>query len=871
MLHSLLTASSERLNNLRPPHSPTTLHFRGVSFDVVNPHQSLSLETKAFETPAEIDGLLDDYFHSTESTTQQIDEALEEMFPSQDSPSSSDGTKRPRALYTDAETARSQILRLASGDDARQFTSVTGMPLIDSDQPDTGDEQEGSVHSHCHFSNPFDLHLSAGIDEPSFDHIDHMVASGHAAHVIDEDDDLRPAPLALGDRDSSDAVQQRQADDQGESADAETAQSEDESARSYSKLLDGYNYARPGSDVAHSRSPPSSIEHIRGTKDEAAEVPYIRRAPSSRPMGDLWPWASPPRTSGASTYAVQASQTGRSLPRSDHEAIALSLTPRLGQLPGPPPSRRAATPPVRVQASTLAENTEIPSSHQTYGSTGKLLDISPHTELPRRDGQQFTRFPQAYDHTQTPSGHPRESTNIETQLPNLADDWFNPTGGANVSARDSIASSGVSDMTDSAIWEEVDITDHERDPISLLGEEGPGSHPTTTDAYYTRQSVAGDEDVARIVALIKKKLMANSASGQDSTAGGTQRQRDADELRDLRFSRPIAFQTAQEIIAAEYPNMSTPRHAIGESYMTPPTTMIPTRHLANFAPQNSYEHIILASQRMTSISSLHSAMTNPPAVYNQGLRFSPSQNTFATVRDTPSPLLRPQATVAWDPLGPGHHNPARDPDAIELVVAPAGRRGGTRVTSQTQLRPLRATAPGLPPPVLPTAGCARGWRPLVHSAACPADCGHALLDPRLVRAEPRLLQEQREISDAALHQPPADRSSQGVWVLTLFKFPSSSVDQDRCCYQNWHRWFPELPLGGSFLTPSICSDRHSLGAFGKRLTDFHPARTYVEWVISSSGSVVVALTLFEFCTRRGRRTGAVSLYPVSVSAATAFS
>ncbi|KAK6400771.1 hypothetical protein LTR95_019269, partial [Oleoguttula sp. CCFEE 5521] len=51
--------------------SPTRaqVHYRGASFDVVNPHASLLLGPSDFETPGEIDGLLEDYFQQSSMTT----------------------------------------------------------------------------------------------------------------------------------------------------------------------------------------------------------------------------------------------------------------------------------------------------------------------------------------------------------------------------------------------------------------------------------------------------------------------------------------------------------------------------------------------------------------------------------------------------------------------------------------------------------------------------------------------------------------------------------------------------------------------------------------------------------------------------------
>jgi hypothetical protein len=106
-----LICSLGHLGEATPPTTPTTLHYRGVSFDVVNPHASLLLGYSDIETPAEIDGLLDDYFNrSTQSIAMPYDDHTGEKSASQHSLQTSSSNGRQRILYGDADSARRNIM-----------------------------------------------------------------------------------------------------------------------------------------------------------------------------------------------------------------------------------------------------------------------------------------------------------------------------------------------------------------------------------------------------------------------------------------------------------------------------------------------------------------------------------------------------------------------------------------------------------------------------------------------------------------------------------------------------------------------------------------------------------------------------------------
>lgn len=117
--HALLNnVSAGQYGEPTPPTSPATLHYKGASFDVVNPHESLILGSSEIETPAEIDGLLDDYFHSTYDLGTMIpyDDITGEMNTSQQSlPTANSSNGRQRRVYDDADSARRAIMGLEDG------------------------------------------------------------------------------------------------------------------------------------------------------------------------------------------------------------------------------------------------------------------------------------------------------------------------------------------------------------------------------------------------------------------------------------------------------------------------------------------------------------------------------------------------------------------------------------------------------------------------------------------------------------------------------------------------------------------------------------------------------------------------------------
>ncbi|KAI7099570.1 hypothetical protein KC352_g38181, partial [Hortaea werneckii] len=172
------------------PATSPTIHYKGASFEVVNPHASLLLDTHSLEEPAEIDGLLDNYLDdSDDSILMAYDNVTGEHFSSQMSlPSSSEGSRR-RMLYTNPEDARRNIMHLPSAPSSppedtptrSQQAVESGRPFL-AFQPSTADlshqaaqqswvqpspterppsvERASSSSGTSTRSNPFDLHVS---------------------------------------------------------------------------------------------------------------------------------------------------------------------------------------------------------------------------------------------------------------------------------------------------------------------------------------------------------------------------------------------------------------------------------------------------------------------------------------------------------------------------------------------------------------------------------------------------------------------------------------------------------------------------------------------------------------------------------------
>ncbi|KAL9092568.1 MAG: hypothetical protein Q9165_004372 [Trypethelium subeluteriae] len=124
--------------------TPTTLHFRGVSFDVVNPHNSLNLHN--IETPADRDADLSDYFetrsepadifrnHKRNNPSNRTMDSRQTFLTANEnnSPNTGHESRRlptpPRAVYNDLTSAHHAITS-RSGFSTTERSSRLELPL----------------------------------------------------------------------------------------------------------------------------------------------------------------------------------------------------------------------------------------------------------------------------------------------------------------------------------------------------------------------------------------------------------------------------------------------------------------------------------------------------------------------------------------------------------------------------------------------------------------------------------------------------------------------------------------------------------------------------------------------------------------------
>ncbi|KAF2233853.1 hypothetical protein EV356DRAFT_189587 [Viridothelium virens] len=124
--------------------TPTTLHFRGVSFDVVNPHNSLNLHN--IETPADRDADISDYFetrsepadifrnHKRNNPSNRTMESRQTFLTANEnnSPNSGHESRRlmtpPRAVYNDL-TAAHHAITSRNGFPTSERSSRLELPL----------------------------------------------------------------------------------------------------------------------------------------------------------------------------------------------------------------------------------------------------------------------------------------------------------------------------------------------------------------------------------------------------------------------------------------------------------------------------------------------------------------------------------------------------------------------------------------------------------------------------------------------------------------------------------------------------------------------------------------------------------------------
>ncbi|KAK0785231.1 hypothetical protein LTR02_000373 [Friedmanniomyces endolithicus] len=392
-----------------PPTSPATLHYRGASFDLVNPHASLLLGKNEIETPAEIDGLLDDYFTShTEMSSNGGQESSHSLGNSQD------GSKRGRLLYADAESARRTIMRLPSAPltetrplqesplAGKSHASTQGPAAMASiEEPVSSDTQHAheettalssaqrvsSAYASSLHSDPFDLYLSDDEEGSQRNNIDSIVRPRPRETTGVYDQAQMDGDAAAWEEDS-DLTEHEPTE-----AEAEAYWHEREST--IGNIVDAYDHtAYPSQDDA---SYGQSIEHGRDRDLEEG-------------MGNMSTDDQQQSAYGTRQYQYQYARHS-------------------------PPGLPVPQPPGNLLF--YYDCSDLPTSEQTYGATGELLQVTPPnnagygSSYPHPGTETYTSMPQDDRYTYDP--YPMAPYNEDHDLdypPILSSDYqksYDPT------------------------------------------------------------------------------------------------------------------------------------------------------------------------------------------------------------------------------------------------------------------------------------------------------------------------------------------------------------------------------------------------------------------------------------------------------------
>ncbi|KAK1823997.1 hypothetical protein LTR12_001530 [Friedmanniomyces endolithicus] len=356
-----------------PPTSPATLHYRGASFDLVNPHASLLLGKNQIETPAEIDGLLDDYFTShTEMASNAGQESSHSLGNSQD------GSKRGRLLYADAESARRTIMRLPSAPltetrplqesplAGKSHASTQGPAAMASiEEPVSSDTQRAheepsalsssaqrvsSAYASSLHSDPFDLYLSDDDEGPQRNNIDSIVLPRPRETTGVYDQAQMDGNAAAWEEDSG------LTEHEPTEAEAEAYCHEREST--IGNIVDAYDHtAYPAQDDA----------------SYGQAIEYGRNRDLEEGMGNMSTDDQQQSAYGTTQYQYQYAR---------HSPPGLPVPPLPGNLP------------------FYYDCTDLPTSEQTYGATGELLEVTPPnnagygSSYPYPGAETYTSMPQ---------------------------------------------------------------------------------------------------------------------------------------------------------------------------------------------------------------------------------------------------------------------------------------------------------------------------------------------------------------------------------------------------------------------------------------------------------------------------------------------
>ncbi|KAK5109400.1 hypothetical protein LTR62_007066 [Meristemomyces frigidus] len=413
-----------------PPSSPATVYYKGASFDLVNPHASLLLGKHKIETPAEIDGLLDDYFYEADMPYNHI--TGEYSSPTLDQELNS--SRRGRTLFTDTDSARRAIMRMPSlpMDMTRQAEQESPLARQTAKQPmmrgqpnigegifhptpplpsgvasdqlefifpdplarplspvpgDDSDEYEGEYvqdraadsHRTSILSDPFDLNVSDDDAGPQYHNIDGLIATGNSH-------EQQPAESVGDYTETSDPDAESEAGLNTPGRDSTLGNILGAYDRTSGNISTDHEFTdfmrRGGSNQLRSQSPSSSIELAR-----AIEFAENRRDPHAASERDSQ-W--------------RRNDAGISW---DNDGPPVVLPPR------------AHIPAARVHAPLYyGDCTELPTSEQTYGPTDELLGLTPaaqdHRTFTHSGGEgdvNYAAFPEEYYHHDMPNLAPSDS------------------------------------------------------------------------------------------------------------------------------------------------------------------------------------------------------------------------------------------------------------------------------------------------------------------------------------------------------------------------------------------------------------------------------------------------------------------------------
>ncbi|KAI7086061.1 hypothetical protein KC356_g5351 [Hortaea werneckii] len=739
------------LDTTTHPTTSPAIHYKGASFEVVNPHASLLLDTHSLEEPAELDGLLDNYLDdSDDSILMAYDNVTGEHFSSQMSlPSSSEGSRR-RMLYTNPEDARRNIMRLPGAPSSppqdtptrSQQAMESGRPFL-AFEPSTADlghqvaqqslmqpspierpasvERASSSSGTSTRSNPFDLHVSDHGDNP--DDIAASVTGG--LHVYDGNEhelqDEQEGDIAMIEDDAS----------------TEATAFAQERSTTISRIYGAYEYNTPG----HGAGPSAGTGPVEGARTG-------RDNPSPQ--------------ESSSTDSSGINPFGTEYVRMRSGSARLTGPPTI---PAPPP------PP---QFPTYDYGSDLPTSDQTYGATGELLQMTP--AIQHGGGSAAYPWPTTGSpiglgvYMPTDSGDASNSEHVDfvrSVGQDIPAQWINADQPPSVrnsaqsrrlSGRRFLRSSSRYSIPDDDEWESIresesrpdfttrqsedsiaDVSDYasthhqsrqaaQGQPTlqQSLGSDGAMRETFANKAH--RQLMSRPDDrvqdmtTKRMQDILTTRIIEDNLTGKlcptTPKVDKEKRKRDMDELNRLKAAHPAKFQVATERTAEQFEDVNLVRRSI---------LGFGKRRVEH---RNSFEEVMAEAQALGDgrTSSSRPLLPHPSSAHgHNGLDYSPTQDTSVTVHQTPSIPSLPH--TPWTPL----------PNRPQPVLHPHRRGGATPSTQrtgnaeefelQTLTRQGRARA------------SIRGQRALLPlqmdgSPSASAPVGRALTDRELMQREP---------------------------------------------------------------------------------------------------------------------------------------